>query len=206
MQESRPEDLPAVFRKRQYEITMSEAVEQPSRIAYLRANHRTELEFSLLIMLENLSMQFNVKEDFDDEQIEDCYMTIIAEFGQISPEELLYVFKKAKSGTYGPVYNRLDTATVCQWIRMYQDGERLTYFQQTRNEKKPEPNEFDVLGAYGAEMEFQKKHGKPSAIFNAEQAKKEDLKRRLRNQLDIHYAKQKEDLNKDSKKDTQKIN
>lgn len=204
MQVNKPEELPAIFRNNQYHITMSEAVEQPSRIAYLRKNNRTELEFALLIMLENVSLQFNVKEEFDDEQIEDCYMTIIAEFGQLSPEELLYVFKKAKSGTYGPVYNRLDTATVCRWIREYQDGERLTYFQQTRNEKKPEPNEFDVLGAYGAEMEFQKKHGKPSAIFNAEQAKKEDLKRRLRNQLDVHYSKQKEELIKEEK-DAQKI-
>lgn len=188
-------ELPAIIKKRQNEISMSEAIEQPSRIAYLRNNNRAELEFLLLIMLENLSLQFNVKEGFDDDQIEDCYMTIIAEFSQISPEELLYVFRRAKSGHYGPVYNRLDTQTVCRWIREYMDGERMTYFQQTRIEKKPTTEEVDILSLYGAEMEFQKKHGKPSVIYNAEHAKREDLKKRLRNQLDVHYAKKKEQEN-----------
>lgn len=171
---------------------MAEGIEQPSRIAFLRANHRVELEFILLVMLENLSNDFNVKEEMDDQQIEDCYQTIISEFSQISPEELLYVFKKAKSGFYGPVYNRLDTATICQWIREYMNGERLTYFQQTRIEKKAETGEVDILKAYGAEMEFQKQHGKPSVMVHAEVTKREELKNRLREQLDAHYAKQKE--------------
>lgn len=167
----------------QFELEVSSAAEQPSKIAYLRANHRTELEFALLVMLENLASSFNVKETFDDSQIDDCILTIIAEFYIIAPEEILYVFRGAKSGKYGPVYNRLDTVTICGWIRTYMNGERAFYFQQKHQQPKREP-EVDIMKALGTGMETLKLAEKKPIVISPEEKKKEALRRRLKDQLE----------------------
>lgn len=200
MQENKVESLPELFKSVQRNMVMADGAEQPNRIAYLRANERAQLEFTLLVMLENLASDFNVKDNFTADQVEDCYMTIISEFHIISPEEILYVFRRAKSGTYGPVYNRLDTATICGWIREYINGERLTYFQQSRQEKKESrDNEFNALAAYNKEKEHQQKHGKPLMIANAEDLKKRQLQERLREQVEDFKSKENErDENKNT--------
>lgn len=189
----------------QHAVTIRDAAEQPSKIAYLRANNRQELEFILLTMLENVANDFNVKETFDDNQIEDCFMTIISEFGIIAPEELLYVFRRAKSGAYGPVYNKLDTATVCSWIREYKDGERLQYFQQSRQEKTERGPEFDMMKAYNAEMKFQQDNGKPSLIADHQNKVLNKAREKARQQLLDHQNALKEREKQETEHEHQNI-
>lgn len=90
------------------------------------------------VMLELVAEQFNVKSEFTGAQMDDTILTIIADrdFGQLAPEEILYVFRCAKTGRYGPVYNKLDCITICGWLRDYMDGERLLFFQQGHSEPK----------------------------------------------------------------------
>lgn len=134
--------LPGIFKQCQNEITLHEAILQPSRLNYLKNNHRAELESILFVLIDNLSEAFNVKLDFTAATIIDCVVTILADrdLGQLSPEEIMYVFRCAKTGKYGPVYNKLDCITICGWLRDYMDGERMLFFQQGKTEvKRSEP-------------------------------------------------------------------
>lgn len=117
---------------------MQDAILQPSRINYLKNHHRAELEMMIGVMLELVAEQFNVKTEFTGAQMDDTILTILSDrdFGQLAPEEILYVFRCAKTGRYGPVYNKLDCITICGWLRDYMDGERMLFFQQGHNEPK----------------------------------------------------------------------
>lgn len=128
--------LPAAISQMQVSIQIHEAILQPSRINYLKNNHRSELELMLAVMLEMVAEQFNVKSEFTANQVDDTILTILADrdFGQLSPEEILYVFRCAKTGKYGPVYNKMDCITICDWLRTYMDGERMSFFQQQARE------------------------------------------------------------------------
>jgi len=134
------DELPSVLVEMQKSIKMHEAILQPSKLNYLKNHHRPELEIILSTMVDMLSGQFNIKKENDltDDQLEDVVMTILSDrdFGQLAPEEILYVFRCAKTGKYGPVYNKLDCITICGWLRDYMDGERMRFFQQGNSEPK----------------------------------------------------------------------
>lgn len=76
----------------------------------------------------------------DTNKIKTASEIIIDAFPQLTMMDLKLCFKKAISGEYGKLYDRLDGAVICEWLRQYFE-DRLTYAEneQLKNHKKPEP-------------------------------------------------------------------
>lgn len=69
----------------------------------------------------NLRMFFNVGKSMTDEQ---TYMTaelIVDEFYNLNVADINLVFKNAKLGKYGKIYDRLDGNIILEWFRRYFD-------------------------------------------------------------------------------------
>lgn len=181
IQESNPDDLTRNLIRLQHSLKLVDAVSQEHQVSYLRKNSEATLELAISSMVSMVSQQFNVKDTLTDDQLLDCTLTIIDEFWMLRPEEILYCFKRAKVGAYGPVYNKLDTLTVLTWLRTYYDEERVTHFERKNNDLAPQGEEVDVMAAYRKEIESQKLNGAPTLVIQ-DHKKKEERRRDVSDQ------------------------
>lgn len=165
----------------QHSLKLADAVSQEHQVSYLKKHNEMDLELAISSMLEMVSQQFNVKEPLNDDQLLDCTLTIIDEFWMLRPEEILYCFKRAKTGAYGPVYNKLDTMTIITWLRIYYDEERIAHFERKNKDLSPKGEEIDIMAAYRKEIEMQQLNGAPTLVVK-DQQKREDRRRQVSDQ------------------------
>ncbi len=85
-------------------------------------------------LLHWLADGLNVGQHLNDTQIEVLCELIYEEFYFFTIADIKLVFKKGLKGEYGPLYNRLDTQIVMEWLSEYQK-ERAAY----NPEPEPEP-------------------------------------------------------------------
>lgn len=161
MQQVPAKEAPLALVEMQSELTIHQAITQPNQISLLRKEDKKGLQNLMIFLLDNLAESFNVKSSFSAIQLFECATLIIEEFWMLRPEEVLYCFKRAKTGAYGPVYNKLDTPTIMIWLRTYLDEERLQAVEKMNAEFKKQENEpqIDVLAAYEKEMRHVEEHG-----------------------------------------------
>ena len=89
-------------------------------------------------------------------QASECASIIMSEFWMLRPEEILYVFKQAITGKYGTGFNRLDSMTICSWLREYYEGERLSHVhQKNKNLKEERENELQSSKEFYARLKAQ---------------------------------------------------
>lgn len=135
-------------------MTLQLAMSQEHQISFLRKENPDVLENIVSLLVDLLAIQFNVKDNFSGIQIVDCTLSIIEKYWYMRPEEVMYCFKQGKLGTYGPVYNKLDTPTILTWLHKYDTGERLGAIEAVRDQFKKQETEsdFDIFKAYREEQ------------------------------------------------------
>lgn len=162
MQQVSPNEAPLALVEMQSELTIHQAITQPNQISLLRKEDKKGLQNLMIFLLDNLAESFNVKSSFSAVQLFECATLIIEEFWMLRPEEVLYCFKRAKLGAYGPVYNKLDIQTIMIWLRTYLDEERLQAVEKMNTQYKKQEMEgpqVDILAAYEKEKAHVEQHG-----------------------------------------------
>lgn len=95
----------------------------------------------------NLRMFFNVGRAMTDSQTFETAMLIVDEFPCLNMADINLVFKRAKSGYFGKVYDRLDGNVILEWFHKYFDerceraAERSQREADKMNFRCPESNE-----------------------------------------------------------------
>jgi hypothetical protein len=69
----------------------------------------------------NLNEIINVKRPLKDFQIDECAMNIVEDYKHISIADINLIFKNAKKGKYGELYETLSIDKICQWFESYFD-------------------------------------------------------------------------------------
>jgi hypothetical protein len=88
-------------------------------------------------LITNLAESLNLTNSVNEAQIFEMTLLIIETYWHVKLEELVLIFKNAKLGKYGKVYNRLDIQIVCEWIETYlRSEERAIYFEKKNREHK----------------------------------------------------------------------
>ena len=67
----------------------------------------------------NLRLFLNIGKAMTDEQTFDTAMLIVDTYGQINVADINLIFKRAKLGEWGQLYDRLDGQVVLGWFRSY---------------------------------------------------------------------------------------
>lgn len=166
-------------------LTIQKAMTQQHQLSYFKNNDPIVAEMVISMLVELVAEQFNVKESFSDVQIVDCTLSILEKYWYLRPEEIMYVFKQAKLGKYGPVYNRLDTQTILTWLHKYDTDERLTQVDSVRDGyKKAEMEEqVDIHAAYQKEIAAQQENGGvPTLVIAGKERRKRQIEK-LRGEL-----------------------
>lgn len=163
-------------------LTVHEAMSQEHQISFLKAQSPEVAEKVILLMVELVAEQLNVKENFSGIQLVDCTLSILEVYWYLRPEEILFAFKQGKLGKYGPVYNKLDTQTLLEWLHKYDTQERIREIEARRDEYKKAESEpqVDIHAAYMQERVAQYQNdGVPTLVIqDREKRKKEKEKRR----------------------------
>lgn len=138
---NKPQDQVSLI-EYQSSLTLPKAVEG-LQISKLKAESKSELVQALNNLVFNTSKSLNITNTLNEIQILEISMMVIEKYWFLKLDELVLIFKKAKTGEFGKMYNRLDIQIICEWIETYlKSEERAVYFEKKNTEHKKK--EIDV--------------------------------------------------------------
>lgn len=90
----------------------------------------------------HLSASLNVGRGMTDFQVRDAAEVILIEFPYLTIADIAYVFRKAKTGYYGELYDRLDITVISRWFRRHwserlDDAENQSYISHLQTKSDP---------------------------------------------------------------------
>ena len=145
--------------------SIAEAIQTPAPTVatYRKYKGDTETKLILAAMIKGCADAFNVGKKMSDTQVLMTVAGITRNYYFFNLADIKHCFDRAIMGEYGPLYDRLDTNTILEWLRKYQD-ERLGVAaflaeqdHQDRKIQKPTTSEINAegmakIGQMGADL------------------------------------------------------
>jgi hypothetical protein len=132
----------------------------------------------LTLKIDSLIKFFNVGKNMNATQIADTIMLILENYPRLRPEDIELCFKKAKSGQYGQLYDRLDGQVILGWIYKYNESKETfvehNNFTLHLTAKKEEPPSTPEMRAAGIAL-LKKTHVEPLKKAEMDQKKKKSI-------------------------------
>jgi len=155
--------------ERQAAMTPALALASGEQLSLLRQRDKPALLKALSLLITQLGSSFNVGKNLDTLQVYECATLLIDKYWYLRLEEFAYVFKQAKLGKYGKVYDRLDMQVISEWLNAYDTGERLAELERKHQlDQKTEAD--DLLSREEVQRCYQKwKSGEKSGAQLAEE-------------------------------------
>jgi hypothetical protein len=118
------------------ELTVSKAIEG-DQLSTLKKVNELETFRTITGMLKELEMSLNLTSKLTEYQAIEIPILVCQKYYYLKLDELILVFRKAKTGDYGKVFNRLDIQVICEWIEAYiVSEERTAYFEKVNTAHK----------------------------------------------------------------------
>lgn len=86
----------------------------------------------------------NVQNNMNALQIEFCAENIMEKMWMYSLEDIQLCLDRGAIGEYGPIYNRIDPATILAWFPLY-DAQREAYVTSIREAKQQGNNIYEIF-------------------------------------------------------------
>lgn len=86
-------------------------------------------------LLAGLAMSLNVGKNLEPHQLSGLAKKIYAKYYYLSFDELMYVFDKGSSGSYGKIYDRVDEEIIFTWLEKFDTDERINIAQKSTSEE-----------------------------------------------------------------------
>ena len=100
----------------------------------------------IVFIIKNFCLSFNIKENMNNIQIIEAANTYLETYTHSSIKDLILCLKKAKSGSYGKVYHRLDQSILFDFIQQFEEEKAIFQEQKRLDEKTKEAsNVLDLL-------------------------------------------------------------
>lgn len=96
-----------------------DALEEFPAIGALRQRDEEAVVDEVVILLSWFQGQVNLTQAMTDVQIESAAWDIVQSQGDLLPEELVDILRKAVRGHFGELYNRFDLAVLHTWIKRW---------------------------------------------------------------------------------------
>lgn len=113
-----PKQLSIAFRKVQ---TPLQAIDQGGASLFALKNTVGEKKVSALIKLYLIEMNdlFNLKRPLTEQMIEAITDEVIAQYGYLNMADIHLIFRRAKNGDYGDMFETLNMPKVMTWFKNY---------------------------------------------------------------------------------------
>lgn len=86
-------------------------------------------------LLAGLALSLNVGKNLEPHQLSGLAKKIYAKYYYLSFDELMYVFDKGSSGSYGKIYDRVDEEIIFTWLEKFDTDERLNLAHKSTSEE-----------------------------------------------------------------------
>jgi hypothetical protein len=138
--------------KFQSEVTLEKAIEG-SQLSKIKKSDKAGLIKAIKNLIVSLSDSLNLSVPLDEAQIFEIALLTIEQYYFLKLDELVLIFKNAKLGKYGKIYNRLDIQIIFEWIEQYlKSEERALYFERI-NKRRPDLETADMKKVYQEYMD-----------------------------------------------------
>jgi hypothetical protein len=132
LQSSQDSVLGTQLLEQQAAMTPALALTSGEQLSRLRQRDKPALLKALSLLITQLGNSFNVGKNVDTLQVYECATLLAEKYWYLRLEEFVYVFKQARLGKYGKVYDRLDVQVISEWLTTYDTGERLAEMERRR--------------------------------------------------------------------------
>lgn len=162
-------------------ITLDSAIAAKKNYLLIRDNEESTIRAVTGIIL-MASSYFNVKPGMDESQAVQTASYFLESYPYETIEDLILCLKKAKSGIYGKLYNRIDGEIIFTWFRTYLDEkyERVEHIKQNEKFENAETASNQISGPTA---DFIKK-----VLEKSTQKKNENLKPKA-DSIEDHFKK-----------------
>ncbi len=109
-------DTQIALYKAQSSMTVAGALAVPHQLSGLRKADEESLINAMCILLTGLAKSVNVGKNLDTLQTYETATLLIEKYWYLRLEEFVYVFKRAKLGKYGQLFDRLDVTVISGWV------------------------------------------------------------------------------------------
>jgi hypothetical protein len=121
-------------------IVNLELAVQGTQLSKIKKEDEASLHIALKNLIVNLVESLNLTQTVNESQIIEMVFLLSDKYWFVKLEELVLVFKKAKLGEYGKIYNRLDVQIISEWIDSFlKSEERALYFERLNAGFKSDP-------------------------------------------------------------------
>lgn len=104
-------------------------------LAVLRRDHGSEaIEDIIMMYLIDLREKINAKRHLSDEQIEEIAFEVVTSFYHFTIADIHLVFRWAKLGKYGELYESIDMPKVMGWFETYDNARTDAATQESINQ------------------------------------------------------------------------
>ena len=92
----------------------------PSMIKLQQTNSPERIADEIVLIMLEFQNFYNVKTKLDEYQLYDIAFMIMEEYRHLNLLDIGILFKYAKLGKYGKVYDRIDGGMVLEWVKQYE--------------------------------------------------------------------------------------
>lgn len=107
----------------QYQSSLTaQAADSTPSIAKLKREHKEQLTFAVVTLLELTARQFNLNDNknlLDPLQLTILATQIIDTYYYFKIGDIALCFREGVKGSYGPIFDRLDAQIIFTWLRHY---------------------------------------------------------------------------------------
>ena len=114
------------------------------KIAVLRKLDRKTTKIKIMELVTRCTQLLNVQNNMNALQIEFCAENIMEKMWMYSLEDIQLCLDRGAIGGYGPIYNRIDPATILAWFPLY-DAQREPYVTSIREAKQQGNNIYEIF-------------------------------------------------------------
>lgn len=123
------------------DILMSVSPSFRTMILQLGDNGRPVALSIMVKLINDLLDFFNIGKTMDQGQVTSTVNLLLDDYSQLKPDDFMLCFNRAKKGTYGKVYDRIDGQIIFEWVEKYiqeRDSEIEGLRQSENNRLKKE--------------------------------------------------------------------
>lgn len=151
--------------------TMELAISEDNKGLSFHSKHVGELTVIAIIEAHVISLNksINVKMPLEPTQVKEIAIEIQGMFYFLSMVEIHFIFRKAKRGGYGKVYNALSMEVILDWFTQYSEA-RTKHFMDIQNTKHTEHQEGSRRSGFRRDQEL-RGEGVDNYIYENEEKK-----------------------------------
>jgi hypothetical protein len=122
-----------------YHLTMADAIQAPTLRKLEKEHGKDNLAGVVSFLIVQTAKFFNIGNNLSEDQALETAYLMLDQYPYETIEDFTLMFREAKKGKYGELYNRLDGQIIFKWMEKYLEEKAIYREKQHQQQKKSNP-------------------------------------------------------------------